>query len=92
MNFIQSYPVLALVLVNENEPLAAMLRDSEAPSHTSWRLNTDRVRKRWRAGNGTSNQSETRCETSLRFSKLKDLGSKRMPLHSFSRSKKVTSQ
>lgn len=50
MDFIRGYRALALVVVKENERLAAMLRDSEAPAHTAWRLNTDRVSKRWRAG------------------------------------------
>ena len=50
MDFIQNYGALALVVVDENERLAAMLRDSEAPAHTSWRTNTDRVNKRWRSG------------------------------------------
>lgn len=50
MDFIKSYRALALVVVEENECLAAMLRDSEAPAHTTWRINTDRVNKRWRGG------------------------------------------
>lgn len=37
----------ALLVVDENEPLAAMLRDSEPPKHTSWRPQTDRVVRNW---------------------------------------------
>lgn len=37
----------SLLVVDENEPLAAMLRDSEPPKHTEWRPQTDRVTKNW---------------------------------------------
>ncbi len=38
-----------LLVVDENEPLAAMLRDSEPPKHTTWRPQTDRVTRNWTA-------------------------------------------
>ena len=37
----------ALLVVAQNEPLAAMLRDSEPAAHTLWRLQTRRVTDRW---------------------------------------------
>ncbi len=37
----------SLLVVEEQEPLAAMLRDSEPPAHTSWRPQDERVAKRW---------------------------------------------
>ncbi len=37
----------SLLVVDENEPLAAMLRDSEPPKHTEWRPQTDRVTRNW---------------------------------------------
>ncbi len=37
----------SLLVVDEHEPLAAMLRDSEPPAHTSWRPQVERVAKRW---------------------------------------------
>ena len=40
-----------LLVVDENEPLAAMLRDSEPPNHTIWRPQTDRVTRNWVASN-----------------------------------------
>ena len=39
--------VCALLVVDQEEPLAAMLRDSEPPAHTSWRQRTSRVANRW---------------------------------------------
>ena len=52
IDLIRSYPARALLVVNEDEPLAALLRDSEPPSHNSWRsnFNIDRVRKNWTGG------------------------------------------
>ena len=37
----------ALLVVDQEEPLAAMLRDSEPQAHTSWRQRTSRVANRW---------------------------------------------
>ena len=37
----------SLLVVEESEPLAAMLRDSEPPKHTVWRPQTERVAKNW---------------------------------------------
>ena len=47
MNYIKNYKVLALIVVDETELLAAMLRDSEPPAHTMWRPQAKRVRDRW---------------------------------------------
>ena len=47
MDFIGSYSARALLVVDEREPLAAMLRDSEPPSHNAWRPQVDRVAKQW---------------------------------------------
>ena len=44
---IRRRPARALLVVDENEPLAAMLRDSEPASHTTWRPQTRRVTDRW---------------------------------------------
>ncbi len=52
MDLIGKYPARALVLVDEHEPLAALLRDSEPPAHTSWRPRADRVRKGWVGASG----------------------------------------
>ena len=49
---IRGYSARALLVVNENEPLAAMLRDSERPSHNAWYPQDDRVTKRWVATRG----------------------------------------
>ena len=37
----------ALLVIDEYEPLAAMLRDSEPPAHNYWRPQNERVGKRW---------------------------------------------
>ena len=47
MDFIRRHSARALLVVNEVEPLAAMLRDSEPPSHNAWRPQVDRVTKHW---------------------------------------------
>ncbi len=47
MDFIRRHSARALLVVNETEPLAAMLRDSEPPSHNAWRPQVDRVTKQW---------------------------------------------
>lgn len=47
MDFIGRRRARALLVVDENEPLAAMLRDSEPPKHTEWRPQTDRVTRNW---------------------------------------------
>lgn len=36
-----------LLVVDESQPLGAMLRDSEPPNHKSWRPQTDRVTRNW---------------------------------------------
>ena len=51
MDFIGKRRARALLVVDEDEPLAAMLRDSEPPKHTSWRPQTDRVVRNWVASN-----------------------------------------
>ena len=47
MDFIRRHSARALLVVNEVEPLAAMLRDSEPPSHNAWRPQVERVTKQW---------------------------------------------
>ena len=47
MDYIKSHKALALIVVDENEPLAQMLQDSEPPAHTVWRPQAQRVRDRW---------------------------------------------
>ncbi len=46
-DFLGHRPARTLLIVDEQEPLAAMLRDSEPPAHTSWRPQDERVGKRW---------------------------------------------
>lgn len=47
MDFLEGIRARTLLVVDENEPLAAMLRDSEPPAHTSWRPQTSRVAEHW---------------------------------------------
>ena len=46
-DFLGHRPARILLIVDEHEPLAAMLRDSEPPAHTQWRSEDERVRSRW---------------------------------------------
>ena len=47
MDYIRRYHGRTLLVVDETEPLAAMLRDSEPPAHTYWRPQNERAGKRW---------------------------------------------
>ena len=47
MDYIKNYHALALVVVDEKERLAEMLRDSEPAAHSMWRPQAKRVRDRW---------------------------------------------
>ena len=47
MDLIGKRRARSLLVVDENEPLAAMLRDSEPPKHTAWRPQTERASKNW---------------------------------------------
>ena len=47
MNLIGSSRARALMVIDENQPLAALLRDSEPPAHTTWRSTAERARTRW---------------------------------------------
>lgn len=47
MDYLRNIRARTLLVVDENEPLAAMLRDSEPPAHTSWRPQTSRVTDHW---------------------------------------------
>ena len=47
MDYLGSIRARTLLVVDENEPLAAMLRDSEPPAHTVWRPQTARVTEHW---------------------------------------------
>ena len=51
MDFIGKHRARVLLVVDEDEPLAAMLRDSEPPKHTVWRPQTDRVTRNWVGAN-----------------------------------------
>ena len=71
MDEIRQHKARTLLVVDEREPLAAMLRDSEPPAHTMWYPQSERVSKRWvsarryitevrRAANNLLNIWETR--------------------------------
>ena len=47
MDEIKKYRARTLLVVDAEEPLAAMLRDSEPAAHTAWRPQSERVTKRW---------------------------------------------
>ena len=47
MNYLGQIRARSLLVVDETEPLAAMLRDSEPPAHTLWRPQTHRVTDHW---------------------------------------------
>ena len=47
MDLIGRHQAQTLLVVDEGEPLAAMLRDSEPPAHTLWRPQYEGVRKLW---------------------------------------------
>ena len=47
MDHIRRHRSWSLLKVDERNPLAAMLRDSEPAAHTSWRPQTRRVQERW---------------------------------------------
>ena len=55
-DFLGHRPARTLLVVDEREPLAAMLRDSEPPAHTSWRPQDERVAKRWVGPHGRIKQ------------------------------------
>ena len=44
---IKEYKALALIVMDETEPISEMLRDSEPPAHTEWRPRAKRVHNRW---------------------------------------------
>lgn len=47
MDEILRHKARTLLVVDDDEPLAAMLRDSEPPAHTAWHPQSDRVTKAW---------------------------------------------
>lgn len=47
MDFLGGVPARTLLVVDEKQPLAAMLRDSEPPAHTSWRPHAARAAEHW---------------------------------------------
>lgn len=47
MDFIGRRKARTLLVADEAEPLAALLRDSEPPAHTTWDPRSDRAVKRW---------------------------------------------
>ena len=46
-DYIQRHQARSLLLVNEQEPMAAMLRDSEPPAHNRWFPDSPRVKGNW---------------------------------------------
>ena len=57
MDDIRKYSARALLVVEQQEPLAALLRDSEPPAHTAWRPRAERVRKRWTSAEKRINEA-----------------------------------
>ena len=57
MDDIKKYSARALLVVEQHEPLAALLRDSEPPAHTAWRPRAERVRKRWNSAERRINEA-----------------------------------
>lgn len=52
MDFIKRHrEACALLVVDERQPLAAMLRDSEPPAHTAWNASASRAGDNWIAAN-----------------------------------------
>ncbi len=47
MDLIGRHRARSLLIIDEGEPLAAMLRDSEPPAHTMWYPQSERAAKRW---------------------------------------------
>ena len=48
MDFIKRHrEACALLIVDERQPLAAMLRDSEPPAHTAWNVSAGRAANKW---------------------------------------------
>ena len=47
MDFLGTIRARTLLVVDEKQPLAAMLRDSEPPAHTSWRPHAARAAEHW---------------------------------------------
>ena len=67
MNYLGQVRARSLLVVDENEPLAAMLRDSEPPAHTSWRnQNVYRLSEHWVASNRRINAVRYAPRTLLR--------------------------
>ena len=67
MNYLRQIRARSLLVVDENEPLAAMLRDSEPPAHTLWRnQNVDRLSEHWVASSRRINSVRYTPRTLLR--------------------------
>lgn len=49
MNFLRGTRARSLLVVDKDQPLATMLRDSEPPAHTIWRPDVHRVKDNWSA-------------------------------------------
>ena len=67
MNYLGQIRARSLLVVNENDSLAAMLRDSEPPAHTLWRnQNVHRLSEHWVASNRRINAVRHAPRTLLR--------------------------
>ena len=66
MNFLGQIRARSLLVVDENQPLAAMLRDSEPPARTLWRPQTHRVTDHWVATTRRINAVQYAPRTLLR--------------------------
>ena len=56
MDLIGRRKALTLLVADKEEPLAAMLRDSEPPAHTKWDPQSKRVAKRWTSARNRINE------------------------------------
>ena len=56
MDLIGRRKARTLLVVDESEPLAALLRDSEPPAHTKWDPQSERVAKRWTSARNRINE------------------------------------
>ena len=50
MDFIKQYNARALLVVEPESALGALLQDAEGPAHADWKPGAQRVRERWAAG------------------------------------------
>ena len=65
MDLIGRHHARTLLVVDEREPLAAMLRDSEPPAHTMWYPQAERVTRRWVSARNRINEVRNAANTLL---------------------------